>query len=473
MFKVFKNLIPYFSTLFFICAYYYDFFADSLYLLNILCVFGSLVSIFCTFLPTKRALTTLPFTFMPFLVVFAFTYNFVFSSMALVLSVILWVFVPKKRTYTKISFDEDCTPLYTRKTVKKPFSETLAWGRNVFLSLISLVVIFSFVFTTPQALWLVRAFPVDFSQKETFEGEVIPLGHVTSTAWYDENALLIDSFYNIDDSILSPGLNAGLKEGDIVIKINGERALKSDFIQNGADENPAVLTVKRATKTNYETLEITVTPVYSQNEGRYLIGIKYYSTASMSASVQTLSFAYPKTGYFAGTAHSSEGVYDDINTLRGILFSSRADGRDEDGLVAVPEEIWGMSHYTDNYGCYGVLDTVSGETMPIARKHHFKLGKATLLSTIEGRTPKEYSVHIMGTYRVDNRDVMYLVVTDPALMEKGGITKGMSGSPIIQEGKIIGALSNMDKGGSVAYATFSYDMAHMLYKNSDKLSTED
>ena len=73
----------------------------------------------------------------------------------------------------------------------------------------------------------------------------MPLGTVSATAWYDENALLIDSFYDIDDTIPSPAKETGIRLGDAITHINGQRALLSDFIVKGADEKDVVLTVRR------------------------------------------------------------------------------------------------------------------------------------------------------------------------------------------------------------------------------------
>lgn len=473
MYRIFKNIIPLFFTLTFVYLYYNKFYTDSLSLLNPLLLFGAVVSLVFTLLPEKRRFFHILYSFVPFLVVFTFTYNFLFAVAGLILSIIAGIFVPKARKYTQILFTDDCEPLYINHTVKKSFWDILGFSRNVFALLILIVLIFSFVLPQPCSLWLMRAFPVDFSQNETFSGEAIPLGIVTSTAWYDDNAIRVDSFYDIDNTVPSPGKEAGLASGDIIVKINGERALLSDFLTKGADESPVTLTVKRLEGDAYSELSVTVTPVYSYIEGRWLIGITYYSSASISASVQTLTFAYADTGYFAGTAHSSDALYDEMGTLKGVLFSSYVQGRDEEGLQAIPRDVIGVNLYTDNYGCYGILKSDKKDTLPIGEKNQFRPGKATLLSTVEGDEPVEYSLFIAGTYRIDQRDVMFLTVTDPRLIEKGGITRGMSGSPIIQNGRIIGALSNMDEGGRVAYATFAHDMAHQLYLGSKNFSRED
>ena len=185
----------------------------------------------------------------------------------------------------------------------------------------------------------------------------------------------------------------------------------------------------------------------------------------MTSSVQTMTFADPVTKAFAATAHSSEEIYNNIDSLKGIVFSARATGRDEDGLTAVTELPIGETLRTDNYGAYGILTNVTGKAIPLSQKSEFTLGPATLLSAFEGNGVKEYDIFITGTYRIDSRDVLCFIVTDSRIIDKGGITRGMSGSPVIQKGKLIGALSNMDGGGRSGYATFARDMAFSIYNN--------
>ena len=119
-----------------------------------------------------------------------------------------------------------------------------------------------------------------------------------------------------------------------------------------------------------------------------------------------------------------------------------------------------------------VWNGCDGEAMPIAKKSELRPGRATLLSGFTGGEIEEYSILITGTYRIDQRDVFCLVVTDKRLLDAGGITRGMSGTPVIQNGKIIGALSNACSDGKCAYATFASDMAHELYLARDILQQE-
>ena len=99
-----------------------------------------------------------------------------------------------------------------------------------------------------------------------------------------------------------------------------------------------------------------------------------------------------------------------------------------------------------NYGVYGSLNSIgyldinSNKTIPVALGDEINLGKAKLISTLENDRPKEYAVEIAKVYtnnNIDNKS-MVIKITDQKLIDKtGGIVQGMSGSPIIQDGKLI------------------------------------
>lgn len=99
-----------------------------------------------------------------------------------------------------------------------------------------------------------------------------------------------------------------------------------------------------------------------------------------------------------------------------------------------------------NYGVYGSLNSIgyldinSNKTIPVALRDEINLGKAKLISTLENDRPKEYDVEIAKVYtnnNIDNKS-MVIKITDQKLIDKtGGIVQGMSGSPIIQDGKLI------------------------------------
>lgn len=129
---------------------------------------------------------------------------------------------------------------------------------------------------------------------------------------------------------------------------------------------------------------------------------------------------------------------------------------------------------TDNCGCglYAVTDKedIQRNAMPLAFGDEVKCGKAYILSTIDAETPKKYSVEIESVDKnsSDNKN-MVIRVTDKELIEKtGGIVQGMSGSPIIQDGKLVGAVTHVFISDPThGYGIFAQTMYEHMIEISD------
>ena len=464
------------STFYFTYTYYDEFYTTDTNLLYFLCIAGIAIAFLLTIggIKAGKRVTKLIFLFTPYAIVYCVTYNVLFAVMCFAVLTFTAIILPHKRYYYKIEFDEGNDVSYTLCSVKKTFGQLYHRWACILSAGFALLFVFTCIFTTPTTIWQLRFFPNNFAEKPIIASNVFPSGKVTSTAWYDENALLVTEFFDIatPNGTQSPCKDAGMLPGDIITHINSQPAYESDFITKGATLSPVTLRVLRSKPDGTsENLTFNVTPVYNSDEGRYLIGITFYTSAMVATSVQTVSFIYPNTGYFAATAHSSEDVYATESDLLGILINAKSTGRDNEGLVVKPtNEIFGTILCTNDYGAFGVMAEPDQEALPIAKKSEVRYGKAVLLSDFEGKERKEYDIFITGTYRIDSRDVICFIITDERIMKAGGITRGMSGSPIIQNGKIIGALSNMDPGGYSAYATYAYDMAHELFKASQSFT---
>ena len=114
------------------------------------------------------------------------------------------------------------------------------------------------------------------------------------------------------------------------------------------------------------------------------------------------------------------------------------------GAVTDPEALGTLSKNTKQ-GIFGEISPIAAEPLPIGKKADIQTGKATIYSTVTGTTPQEYSVEILKIYPQDNdtRNLL-LKITDPQLLSAtNGIVQGMSGSPIIQDGHIIGAVTHV------------------------------
>lgn len=444
------------------------------FLLYFLCSLSAFITIALT-LPVKKN-RRVWFSVAGFVTIVNLVFNFVFAIFYLALSLIIAALLPFPKGKKRLLFTSDGNLI---KVKYSPPSRLLSYFSHASTTMLISGFIFAFLLIAihiPTNLWGVRAFPIDLTEKPLLQEVAVPSGTITCSIAYDNSAIYIDSFFSIETAqgtIPSPAQEAGVKKGDVVLKINNQKTKQSDFILNkSSDGTPIKFEVLRLTEDGkHQNIVLNITPVFSITDNRYMIGINYYDgiLPGLYQTLQTVSFYYPDTGFFAATAHSSEFPIED--TFVQVLKTTENLMRDETGLHAKPGDSIGRILHTNNFGSFGKWNKFDGEPLPIAKKSELRLGKASLLSSLTG-TIEKYDVYITGTYRIDTRDVICLTVTDEALLSAGGIVKGMSGSPIIQNGQIIGALSNADINGSRAFATFARDMAHELYLSKSILDSD-
>lgn len=468
---LFGFLIPLIATVYFSYITFESYYSASGVFLFVLCLTGAIISAMLT-LPVPKRLR-LCYVFVPHFMLYCIVNNLI-VALVLILAIIATGLLPLRQKRTRVIFTQSNAPVFIVSRRIVPLKKRMQSACAILGIVFTVLFVLTCVFTVPGRVWQIRAYPINIAERELLGDLVTPSGEVTSSVGYDSAALVIDSFFAIEGKA-SPALTAGLQRGDVVTRINNQPAKKSSFIQSGSEGDKVLISVIRADgDRGIKKLDFEVTPLYSEEDGRYLIGIYYYDsyTASLFTTIQTLSFTYPDTGFFAATAHASDIGLEYSDTFKHILGSATVQGRDEEGLCATFGGYMGKILHSDNYGSFGVIENPPDNTMPIARKNELRPGKASILSDFEGGEVKSYECYVTGTYRIDSRDVICLIVSDERLMEAGGITRGMSGSPVIQNGKIIGALSNTDSKGYRGYATFAYDMAHEMYLYQDKLYAE-
>ena len=252
---------------------------------------------------------------------------------------------------------------------------------------------------------------------------------------------------------VSPASEAGICAGDNIISANGEElnssARLSEIIEN-SDGEPIVFEVMR----NGKHFTVTVTPVYSENDGVYKAGLWIRDS---TAGVGTLTFIDPETGIFGALGHPISDS-DTLTTLplgSGEIVDVVITGYDR-GERGCPGELYGtfvsgLASGTIELNCeQGIFGTMTypsrQEAIPIAFKSEVRTGAATILTTINGSTPQEFEVEIERvtlSSAAKSKNII-IKVTDPELLElTGGIVQGMSGSPIIQDGKLVGAVTHV------------------------------
>jgi len=257
-----------------------------------------------------------------------------------------------------------------------------------------------------------------------------------------------------DGQIISPARNCGLKVGDILTQMNETDVTSTEQVQSFLQDNgeqPVRLRVRRGDK----DLSIVIQP-HRCDDGIWRLGA--WIRDSM-AGIGTITFYDPSTGLFGALGH---GITD-VDTAMLMPLSSgaimdtsiKAVKKGESGS---PGELKGDFDLTRDTGTLyantanGIFGTAEASdfltdhrALSVASPADVKTGEATILANLSGDTVTEYSVEIVKIYAGNQPSRnMLLRVTDPRLLEQaGGIVQGMSGSPILQNGKLIGAVTHV------------------------------
>ena len=281
----------------------------------------------------------------------------------------------------------------------------------------------------------------------------------------------IGEFVSLDGNEVSPSKYL-LKTGDYITAVDGvEVSAKKKFIEmiEECDGRPVVLSIRRGE----EEFDVEVEPVQNQN-AKYKLGIWVRDNAQ---GVGTMTFV-DSEGNFGALGH---GINDVDTSIVMELDSGTLYHTDiiaiKKGIKGEPGEMTGMIEYTDKNilgiitqntakGIFGtcndkMLSRIETEPMPIGLKQEVELGPAQILCTVDGK-PRYYDIEIKEIY-LEHTNVnkgIVLQVTDPQLIAiTGGIVQGMSGAPIIQNGKLIGAVTHVLVNDSTSgYGIFIEEM---------------
>lgn len=270
----------------------------------------------------------------------------------------------------------------------------------------------------------------------------------------------------------NPAKEAGLEKGDIIVSINNVKMTSSTQVEETFnDNNGKAYKIKVKRNGNYKSFILT--PAYSPAEGRYKVGVWVRDS---TAGIGTITFYNPVNSSIAALGHPITDV--DTNDIMPILngeavkaqvtkLYKSSNGEAGSLCCDFSNDVIGTLSVNSAYGIYGKYSCDINALNPyqVAASQEIEKGNAQLLCTVDENGPALYDVEITRvSYRENSSEKnMVVKITDEALIEKtGGIVQGMSGSPIIQNGKLIGALThvivdNPHKG----YAIFAEKMVQM------------
>ena len=299
------------------------------------------------------------------------------------------------------------------------------------------------VMTTLSCLFLAAAFPTAaYAQSLVAGGQVVGIQIKTE-------GVMVAGVAPVEtaEGSRSPASEAGLRQGDFIMEIDG-RAVDGagDLIGavgalNGAS---AELTVLRQGK----CLTVTVQPALSR-EDQWMLGMWLRDGIS---GIGTVTFYDPATGLFGALGHSisdfDTGVV--VPLGKGSISDAEIVGVSP-GNPGAPGELNGcadMNHVLGSveantgHGIFGhCSEALDGKLLEVGQ---VQAGPASILATVDGRSVREFTVEINRLYRDSDGQHLMLTVTDPELLARtGGIVQGMSGSPILQNGKLVAAVTHV------------------------------
>lgn len=267
----------------------------------------------------------------------------------------------------------------------------------------------------------------------------------------------LEEIEGTDGNSVNPGLKAGLQIGDSIVSING------DAVENAAAVSEKInkiqgdvrLKIQRKDKSMY----IRLSPVISAADGKYKMGVW---VRDKTAGIGTLTYYDPLNKAFGALGHAITDP--DTGTVlpvaNGELLNSKVESVKQ-GKAGNPGEIRGIFYEADeplgrlkgnsSYGIFGstydeMQNPLYPEPLAIGYQNEIEKGPAYILTTLDGDKVEKYSISIEKINYQTKPDTksMVIKVTDKRLLEKsGGIVQGMSGSPIIQNNKIIGAVTHV------------------------------
>ena len=248
-----------------------------------------------------------------------------------------------------------------------------------------------------------------------------------------------------------PAKKAGIKNGDIITKVNEVNVQNTrhfEEILEAVKLETVTLTILR----NEEEKTLSLTPVLNQ-ANQYVCGMWLRDSA---AGIGTVTFFTEDGGQFAALGHPiNDADTDKTYQIRdGQVEFVEIKGAKK-GEKNAPGELLGVLSgravgtitSNDETGLLGTVenhDFIQNEALPVGGKREVKPGQATVLSTVSQDGVKAYEIEIVKILDSKNNKDFMIRVTDPTLLEKtGGIVQGMSGSPIIQNGKLVGAVTHV------------------------------
>lgn len=313
--------------------------------------------------------------------------------------------------------------------------------------------------------------------------EVIPIGNIIGLKLYTNGVLIVgmSEIENINNVIEKPFENLDIKEGDTIIKVNNSEIQDIEALQkeinNSEGENINLTLLKEDGTISTSNIK----PVQVGNK-EYKLGLWVKDAAT---GVGTLTYYEPDTKQFAALGHGITDVDTDklINIDSGSIVKSKVVSiqKGEEGKPGeirgsiINQPVIGKVYKNTEFGIFGEITETSNLQIDYSKKFKVALrdeieeGDASIYCSLDGKETKEYKIKIEKIFKENNENnkSMLIEVVDEELIQKtGGIIRGLSGAPIIQNNKFVGAVTNvLVNMPTKGYAIF----ADIMIKNMNSL----
>ncbi|MCW3490254.1 SpoIVB peptidase [Dethiobacter alkaliphilus] len=294
------------------------------------------------------------------------------------------------------------------------------------------------------------------------EQKLIPGGHSIGIKLHSDGVLVVGHhLVNGENGSTSPANEAGIEKGDVILAIDGTKLEDANQVaeiiaRRGTAGNPFQFTIKR----DGQKVEKEVNAVLCRETGRPRIGLYVRDSA---AGVGTLTFYCPQTKRYGALGH----VITDVDTNQPIEVK---DGRivnanivdikqarrgypgEKTGIFQESKDIAGNITKNNTFGIFGSftsLNNPSGvehQPLPMALMSQVETGPAEILTVVEGQDIERFDIEIQRVYtqsRPGDKGMVIRITDERLLDATGGIVQGMSGSPIIQNGRLVGAVTHV------------------------------
>ena len=272
-------------------------------------------------------------------------------------------------------------------------------------------------------------------------------------------------------SVQSPGDARELKAGDKILSVNGKRVFCAKDVKLAIQEHGGK-EVDLVCERDGKEIKVRIAP--KEADGEYKLGLVLKDGA---AGIGTITYIDPQTGNFGGLGHgicdvdTGEVISFTEGQVTGVILSGVKKGEEGkpgelSGLLT--DKVSGTLYANTECGVFGRLERIpeSAKAVPIEIAHRDEVheGEATILSTVKAGTVREFRIKIQDVNKTSTGTKSFKIkVTDPTLIAiTGGVVRGMSGSPIIQNGKLVGAVTHvLVANPTEGYGIFIENMLNM------------